>query len=561
MNVLRFAQSVSSVTTPTSVSRRIGHQRMVVAGDQRAAAGRDGERGAHPVEDRHPVPAGDRNADPAHVPDQFAAGFDLGLGVRTAELRVLRPGKGSFEHNQIDTGLAKALFLPEQACEIGRWIAVVIARHRTDREVDAKLLAQIPGGGRIGGQHFRQLEEHQLLLHICQSLVNRRGIVAPSTLFSVMARRFVHMCRFRRYNGGIVCRQGFAHEELAGVIDLSSDTATRPSVGMRKAMAEAEVGDEQSRTDPTVNALQELVAELTGKEAAIFLPSGTMCNLIALTAHVAPGDGVIMEKSSHVNISEGGGAARFAGAMVRAIAGERGVFTGDQVRAEITAEGTHMIGTTLICVENTSNKGGGKVWPIERLAEIKAIGDEYGIPVHMDGARLMNAVVASGYSTQEIASHVDTVWIDLSKGLGAPVGAVLAGPSEFIEKSRLLKHRYGGAMRQAGIIAAAGLYAFEHNVERMAEDHANARLLEAGISQIPGITMVSGPVETNMLYFDVSGTGMTSGEVADRMAERGVKIMSPYRYGPVIRAVTHLDVTSEQCEQAVDILREVVSAA
>jgi len=358
-----------------------------------------------------------------------------------------------------------------------------------------------------------------------------------------------------------VCRQGFAHEELAGVIDLSSDTATRPSAGMRKAMAEAEVGDEQTRTDPTVNALQDLVAELTGKEAGLFLPSGTMCNLIALTAHVAPGDGVIMEKSAHVNISEGGGAARFAGAMVRAIAGERGVFTGAQVRAEITAEGTHTIGTKLICVENTSNKGGGKVWPIERLAEIKAIGDEYGIPVHMDGARLMNAVVASGCSTQEIASHVDTVWIDLSKGLGAPVGAVLAGSADFIEKSRLLKHRYGGAMRQAGIIAAAGLYAFEHNVERMAEDHANARLLEKGISQIPGITMVSGPVETNMLYFDVSGTGMTSGEVADRMFERGVRIMSPYRYGSVIRAVTHLDVNREQCEEAVDILREVVSAA
>jgi threonine aldolase len=179
----------------------------------------------------------------------------------------------------------------------------------------------------------------------------------------------------------------------------------------------------------------------------------------------------------------------------------------------------------------------------------------------MDGARLMNAVVASGCSTQAISSHVDTVWIDLSKGLGAPVGAVLAGPADFIEKSRLLKHRFGGAMRQAGIIAAAGLYAFEHNVERMAEDHANARLLEAGISQIPGITMVSGPVETNMLYFDVSGTGMTSGEVADRMAERGVKIMSPYRYGSVIRAVTHLDVNREQCEEAVDILREVVSAA
>ena len=345
------------------------------------------------------------------------------------------------------------------------------------------------------------------------------------------------------------------------MIDLSSDTATRPSAGMRKAMAEAEVGDEQFRTDPTVNALQELVAELTGKEAALFLPSGTMCNLIALTAHVKPGDAVVMEKSAHVNISEGGGAARFAGAMVKAIVGERGVFTGDQVRAEITAEGTHTVGTTLICVENTSNKGGGKVWPLERLADIKAVGDEYGIPVHMDGARLMNAVVAGGHATSEICAHVDTVWIDLSKGLGAPVGAVLAGSTAFIEEARLLKHRYGGAMRQAGIIAAAGLYAFEHNVERMAEDHANAKLLEAGIAQIPGLAMVAGPVETNMLYFDVSGAGLLGADVARRLGERGVKVMSPYGTATIIRAVTHLDVSRAECEQAVEILREVVPVA
>jgi threonine aldolase len=344
------------------------------------------------------------------------------------------------------------------------------------------------------------------------------------------------------------------------VIDLSSDTSTRPSAGMRRAMAEAEVGDEQIREDPTVNALQELVAELTGKEAALFLPSGTMCNLIAVTAHIKPGDAVVLEKSCHINISEGGAASRFAGGMMRGIVGDRGVFTAAQVEAELSQEGTHSVGTTLICVENTHNKGGGKVWPIERLAEIKQFADAHGIPVHMDGARLMNAVIASGYTAKEIASHVDTVWIDLSKGLGAPVGAVLAGPSDFIEQSRLLKHRYGGAMRQAGIIAAAGLYAFEHNVERLAEDHANAKLLEAGFSQIPGVTMVAGPVETNMLYFDVAGSGKSAGEVIDGLVERGVRVMSPYRAGTVMRAVTHLDVTSEQCEQAVEALRAVVTA-
>lgn len=344
------------------------------------------------------------------------------------------------------------------------------------------------------------------------------------------------------------------------MIDLSSDTATRPTPGMRQAMAHAEVGDEQFRTDPTVNALQDLVAELTGKEAALFLPSGTMCNLIALTAHINPGDAVVVEKNAHVNISEGGGAARFAGAMVKTVVGKRGIFTADQVREELTGEGTHTVGTRLVCVENTSNKGGGSIWPLERLAEIRALADEYAIPVHMDGARLMNAVVASGRTTREICAAVDTVWIDLSKGLGAPVGAVLAGSSAFIERARLLKHRYGGAMRQAGIIAAAGIYAFEHHVERLAEDHANARLLEAAISQIPGIRLVAGPVETNILYFDVAETGLTGPEVVQRLADRGVRVMSTYGTRTVIRAVTHLDVDRTQCLDAAQILAEVVAS-
>lgn len=344
------------------------------------------------------------------------------------------------------------------------------------------------------------------------------------------------------------------------MIDLSSDTSTRPSAGMRQAMAEAEVGDEQLREDPSVNALQNLVAELTGKEAALFMPSGTMCNLVAVTAHIKPGDSIVLEKGSHINVSEGGAAARFAGGMIRGITGERGVFTAEQVEAELSSEGTHTVGTALICVENTANKGGGKVWPLERLAEIKQLAQSRGIPVHMDGARLMNAAIAGGVTAKEIASHVDTVWIDLSKGLGAPVGAVLAGPAEFIERSRLLKHRYGGAMRQAGIIAAAGIYAFEHNVERLAEDHYNAKVLEAGFSQIPGITMVAGPVETNMLYFDVSGTGKNAGEIVDGLAARDVRVMSHYRQGSIIRAVTHLDVTTAQCEQAVEALRAAATA-
>lgn len=345
------------------------------------------------------------------------------------------------------------------------------------------------------------------------------------------------------------------------VIDLSSDTQSKPSTGMRQAMYDAEVGDEQSGTDPTVNALQEQVAELTGKEAALFLPSGTMCNLIAVTAHTRPGDIVILDRRSHIALAEGGGAARFAGGMMRPVAGDRGVFTVDQVLAEWSVEDTHRLGVSLICVENTHNQGGGKIWPLERLAEIKAFADERTVPVHMDGARLMNAVVATGVSAAEYGAQVDTLWIDLSKGLGAPIGAVLAGSADFIQEARLLKHRYGGAMRQAGVIAAAGIYAFEHNVERLAEDHHNAKLIEAGLAEIPGIEVTLGPVETNLVFFDIAGTGLTAGDLIDGLLEHGVRLSSPYRYGSVLRMVTHLDVSTADCHAAIEAVRKVVTAA
>jgi len=343
------------------------------------------------------------------------------------------------------------------------------------------------------------------------------------------------------------------------VIDLSSDTATRPSQGMREFMAKAPVGDEQRREDPTVNELQDLVADLTGKEAALFLPSGTMCNAISFTVHCRRGDAVILDRHAHPNIAEGGGPALLAGVMVRPMEGERGVFTADQARVEVSKEGTHTSRTAMISVENTTNRGGGKFWPTNRLTELRTLADEHGIAMHMDGARLMNAVIASGTSAKEYGSYVDSVWIDLSKGLGAPVGAVLAGTKEFIEEARLYKHRYGGAMRQAGVIAAAGLYAFEHNVERLAEDHANAKLLEEGFNSIPGISTVNGPVETNIVLFDVTELGLTSAEVEKRLEENGVR-MAPYVLPTWIRAVTHLDVTREDCERAVEVLRKAVAA-
>jgi threonine aldolase len=342
------------------------------------------------------------------------------------------------------------------------------------------------------------------------------------------------------------------------VIDLSSDTATRPSQGMREFMAKAPVGDEQRREDPTVNQLQELVAELTGKEGALFLPSGTMCNAIAFTVHCDRGDAVILDKWAHPNIAEGGGPALLAGAMIRAMDGVRGVFTAEQARVEVSSRGTHTVKTALVSVENTTNRGGGRCWPLENLAELRALCDEHGMAFHMDGARLMNAVIATGNSARDYASYVDTVWIDLSKGLGAPVGAVLAGPRDFIEEARLYKHRFGGAMRQAGVVAAAGLYAFEHNVERLAEDHANARLIEAGLQTIPGIRTVQGPVETNIVLFDVAESGKTAQEVERSLEAQGVR-MSPYILPTWIRAVTHLDVSREECERAVEALRKAVA--
>ena len=301
------------------------------------------------------------------------------------------------------------------------------------------------------------------------------------------------------------------YERNEPVIDLSSDTATRPTAGMRDAMARAEVGDEQRREDPTVNALQDLVAELTGKEAGLFLPSGTMCNVIALAVHCHRGDSVIVDKYAHVSTAEGGSSAFIAQVMLKTVIGERGILSPEQVTAELATASTHVSPTTVVSVENTTNRGGGKVWTLEQLAEIRKVANEAGLRIHMDGARLMNAVIAGGYTAKAAAAHVDSVWVDLSKGLGAPVGAVLCGTQEFIEEARLLKHRIGGAMRQAGVIAAAGLYAFEHNVERLAEDHENARILEAGVAGIDGLDLVFGPVETNILFFDVSRTGQGCG--------------------------------------------------
>lgn len=325
-------------------------------------------------------------------------------------------------------------------------------------------------------------------------------------------------------------------------------------------MAEAEVGDEQLREDPTVNRLQEMVAALTGKEAGLFVPSGTMCNTIAFAVHCRQGEAVILERNAHPNIAEGGGPAVIAGVLLRSVHGDRGVFTADQAREYVNAGGTHASRSALISVENTSNQGGGTIWPLARLGELRQLADENGMGLHMDGARLMNAVVGNDTPASVFASYADSTWIDLSKGLGAPVGAVLVGSRDFIEAGRIWKHRLGGAMRQAGVIAAAGIYAFENNVERLAEDHANAKLLEAGIAGARGIEMLRGPVTTNIVLFSVDRTGITATEFAGRLlTEHGVR-MAPYVDKTTIRAVTHLDVSAADCQKAVEAVQKVAAA-
>ncbi len=340
-------------------------------------------------------------------------------------------------------------------------------------------------------------------------------------------------------------------------IDLYSDTVTRPTQAMREFMAAAPVGDEQKREDPTVNRLVEMVCDLLGKEDAIYLPSGTMCNQIAWRVHCQPGDEIIMDRTGHTRHCETGGPAALSGATPYPIDGKRGIFAAKQVQAAIRPHSHHFPRSRVLLVEQTSNVGGGTVWPLQAIEEVCAVARQHGLSCHMDGARLLNAVVASGVAAGEYAAPFDSVWIDLSKGLGAPVGAVLAGSGAFIEQAWRWKHQFGGAMRQAGIIAAAGVYALQHHVERLAEDHANARRLGQGLSEIEGVAV--DPVETNMVYFDVDGLGLTAEGFVDRTLERGLRFST---FGETqLRAVTHLDVSRAQIEEALGIVRGVAAGA
>ncbi|MGC2398742.1 MAG: GntG family PLP-dependent aldolase [Acidobacteriaceae bacterium] len=341
-------------------------------------------------------------------------------------------------------------------------------------------------------------------------------------------------------------------------VDLLSDTVTRPTRAMRQFMCEAEVGDEQTFEDPTVNTLQEMVAELLGQETALFLPSGTMCNEIALRVHCRPGDEMIAHRTAHPIHFEAGGPAALAGVNVYALDGARGQYEEEEAEAAIRPVNRHMPKSRLLWVEQTSNLGGGSIWPLPRIIAVTDVARRRGLRTHLDGARLMNAVVASGIPAREYAKAFDSAWIDFTKGLGAPVGAALAGSREFVAEAWRLKQQMGGAMRQAGIIAAGGIFALRHHVSRLAEDHVNARRLAEGLCRLPGVVLDPESVETNIVLFELNGS-LDATRVLATLLSRGVRMGA---MGPrTIRAVTHLDVGVPHIERAIEAAAYALSEA
>jgi threonine aldolase len=334
-------------------------------------------------------------------------------------------------------------------------------------------------------------------------------------------------------------------------INLYSDTQTRPTDGMRAAIAQAEVGDEQRGRDPTTAVLQERVAELLGHEAAVFLPSGTMCNEIAVRIHVRPGgDEIIAERSAHLIDAEAGGPAQLSGAMVRTIDGDHGVFTPDQLDTAVRRRVDRYVPRSrVVAVEQTTNVGGGRVWPLEIIRDVLEVARGHGLRTHLDGARLMNAVIASRVPARDYASGFDTAWIDFTKGLGAPVGAVLAGARELIDEAWRWKQMLGGAFRQSGMMAAGCLYALDHHVDRLAEDHKHARLLASGLAELPGVKINPDAVETNIVIFEVNEAPTLVAAVAEHVELWAV---DTHR----VRAVTHLDVSQVDIERALTAISD-----
>ena len=332
-------------------------------------------------------------------------------------------------------------------------------------------------------------------------------------------------------------------------IDLRSDTITHPTPAMREAMANADVGDDVFGDDPTVARLEARVAQVLGKEAAVFTPSGTMANQLALRAHTEPGDEILVDANAHIYYYETGGPAALAGVMCRCLPGVRGIFTAADVEAALRPADQHFPTTKLVCVENTHNRGGGSIWPMERIREVAGVSRHHGLRLHLDGARLWNVAAATGILEHIHAEPFDSVSVCFSKGLGAPVGSALCGSRQFIQRARRFRKMFGGGMRQAGIIAAGALHALDHHRARLAEDHANARALAEGLSQLPGLELDPASVQTNIVMMRVKGRPAAA--LASQLNEAGVRLLA---LGPdTLRAVTNLMVSRDQIPLALDI--------
>jgi len=324
---------------------------------------------------------------------------------------------------------------------------------------------------------------------------------------------------------------------------------------MRKAMAEAEVGDDVFGEDPTVNALQDKVAKILGKEAALFVPTGTMSNQLSIKAHTQPGDEVIIEATSHAYNFEGGAGAALSGIQFHCLKGVRGILQTSQIEEAIRPDDHHFPVTRLISLENTHNRGGGSIYPIENMTRICQLAKSKGLYIHLDGARLWNASVARGIKPSEYAQWADSVSVCLSKGLGAPIGSLVAGTKPFIDRVHRFRKMFGGGMRQAGIIAAAGIYALDHHLERLKEDHQNAKRFASGLKEFKGISINPEDVETNIVLFDIAETGRTSAQVAEAMKKERVLIHTIGKFQ--IRLVTHLDVTPQDIETALEVFKKI----
>lgn len=339
-------------------------------------------------------------------------------------------------------------------------------------------------------------------------------------------------------------------------IDLRSDTVTKPTPAMRKAMAEAEVGDDVFGEDPTVNKLQEKVARLLGKEASLFVPSGTMANQLSIKSHTQAGDEVIIEASSHPFNFEGGAGAALSGIQFHCLTGTRGILDASQIEEAIRPKDHHFPVSRLICLENTHNRGGGSIFSAEKMAEVYRLAKSKELLVHLDGARLWNASVATGIKPHEFGRWTDSVSVCLSKGLGAPIGSLVAGSKPFIDRVHRFRKMFGGGMRQAGIIAAAGIHALDHHFKRLEEDHQNAKRLTMGLRKLKGISIDPSHVETNIVIFDAAATGMTSWQLAEAMKTEGV-LIHPIAKSQ-IRLVTHLDVSAEDIEKTLKVFEKIL---